>query len=46
MLFYGIFVMRQERVKLHVNGKRHIQVANFSKIENEQIKTAQNNSYG
>ena len=25
--------------KLHVNGKRQIQVENFLKIENEQLKT-------
>ena len=28
------------------NGKRQIQVDNQSQIEDEQIKTAQNNSYG
>ena len=31
--------------KLHVHGKQQIQVENLLKIENEQIKTAQNNSY-
>ena len=30
--------------KLHVYGKRQIQVENFFKIENEQINTVQNNS--
>ena len=28
------------------NGKRQIQVENFLKIENEQMKIGQNNSYG
>ena len=34
--------------KLHVYGKQHISGSSweFLKIENEQIKTAQNNSYG
>ena len=34
--------------KLHVYGKQHISDSRceFLKIENEQLKTAQNNSYG
>ena len=34
--------------KLHVYGKQHISDSSweFLKVENEQIKTAQNNSYG
>ena len=37
-----------ESFKLHINGKRQTLDSSlqFLKIENEQIKTAQNDSYG
>ena len=44
--FFGKTVNRE--VKLHVYGKRQTSDSSweFLKIENKQIKTAQNNSYG